>query len=88
MKLEGVEVSEIDLEGVVVPVLNLGSAPQMDVQLRFRGEDFRYTSSVLAKGYGAILPGRVREALEEGRRALLVRRGERFYLYLTAAPEG
>ena len=78
-------VREIDLDGTVVYVLNLTGTAQMDVDLRFQGEDYRYASSVLAKGYGAVLPGRVHQALEEGRKVLLVQRGERYYLYRTSA---
>ncbi len=91
VNLRNVEATEIDIEGIVLPLLNLNHAEQVEVNLRFRGRDYAFTSSVPSIGYGAILPGRVRQALEEGRRALLVDRGERYYLYLTperASPPG
>ena len=86
IELNNIDAGEIDLDGTVIHVLNLSSAALMDVQLRLDGREYTYTSSVPLKGYGAVLPARVREALAEGRQALVVQRGERYYLYLTPAP--
>ena len=81
--LRGVDVRELDLEEIVVPVLNLNGAATVDWKLRFQRRDYAYNSSIPIKGYGATLPGRVREALDEGHQALLVERADRYYLYLT-----
>ena len=86
MEPKDVDVREIDLDGTVVHVLNMSGAALMDVDLRFEGRQYAFAGSVPLKGYGAVLPGRVRQALAEGRLALLVQRADRYYLYLTNAP--
>ncbi len=85
VELKDVDVNEINLDGIIAPLLNLTHADRVDWKLRFQGGDYAFASSVLVKGHGAILPQRVRQAQDEGRRVLLVQRGERYYLYLTQA---
>ena len=47
--------------------------------------EYTYTRSVPVKGYGAILPPLLDEWYGEGRDVLVARRGDRYYVYLTAA---
>ena len=70
----------------VVPVVLLDEHAEPPYTLKFEGVEFTYARSVPIKGHGASLPPLLAEVVAEGRDILAGERGERYYLYYTAAP--
>ncbi|MPZ50730.1 MAG: hypothetical protein GEU75_15765 [Dehalococcoidia bacterium] len=72
-------------DGVIVPLIRLTSEPEPpDSQLMLGDVEYRYDRSYPVKGQSAVMPGYLREQLAAGKKALLIERPERFYVYFAA----
>jgi hypothetical protein len=75
----------LEVENYLIPltdVTDLGEAP---FTLVLNDVEYTYARSVPVKGHGAVLPQFLDEWYTEGRDVLVARRGERYYVYVTAA---
>jgi hypothetical protein len=69
------------VDGLMVPLVRMTSGPIPTVQVRVDGRDYQYDRSYPIKGYAAIMPSYLKEQVAGGKRALLIERPDRFYLY-------
>ena len=70
-------------DGLIVPLLRLGTEDQPpDAEIKVGDQSYRYDRSYPEKGYAAIMPAYVKEQLAAGKKALVIERPSRLYLYL------
>jgi hypothetical protein len=84
LELDEDAIEAFPVDGLVVPLVRMTSAPVPPVQLRVEGHDYQYDSSYPIKGYAAIMPSYIKEQIAGGKRPLLVERPDRFYVYFAA----
>ncbi len=80
------ELGTLDIEADVwVPYLDLHDAAMVPTRLKLGERDYVWNSSMLVKGWGAMMPGKIRELREAGHEPLIVERGDRYYIFVPAA---
>ena len=80
------ELGTLDIEADVwVPYLDLHDASMVPTRLKLGERDYVWNSSVPAKGWGATMPGKIRELREAGHEPLIAERGDRYYIFVRAA---
>jgi hypothetical protein len=69
------------VDGVELPFMDFGPA-EPRLRLRLEGEEYAFSRSYPRRGFGAVLGKDVRQLLDEGKRLLVARFGDRHYLFL------
>ncbi len=86
LEVDPSELGTLDIEADVwVSYLDMYDAPMVPTRLKLGEREFVWDSSVLVKGRGALMPGKIRELREAGKEPLVVERGDRYYIYVPAA---
>jgi hypothetical protein len=86
MEIDPGAVGTLDIEADVwVPYLDLYDAAMVPTRLKLGTRDYVWNSSMPAKGWGAMMPDKIRELRAAGREPLVVERGDRYYIYVPAA---
>jgi hypothetical protein len=76
----------LDIESDIwVSYLDMNDASMVPTRLKVGERDYVWDSSMLAKGWGALMPGKIRELREGGKDPLIVERGDRYYIFVSAA---
>ena len=81
IELEDDLMDAFEVEGLVVPLVKL-AAGLLDVEIRVGEQIFKYDRSYPIKGHSATMPPYLQEQIGAGKKALLVERPDRFYVYL------
>jgi len=84
-----VDVAEVDpdllemlfVDGVEMPFMDFGPVEPM-LRLRLDGEEYAFSRTYPRKGFGAVLGRDARQLLDEGKKLLIARFGDRHYLFL------
>ena len=84
-----VDAPEIDLalletlfvDGVEIPFMDFGPVEAV-LRLRLEGEEYAFRRSYPRRGFGAVLGNDARALLDEGKKLLIARFGDRHYLFL------
>jgi len=84
-----VDVAEVDpdllemlfVDGVEMPFMEFGPVEPM-LRLRLDGEEYAFSRTYPRKGFGAVLGRDARQLLDEGKKLLIARFGDRHYLFL------
>ena len=76
-------IGELDLGEFAVPLVDLSDEPLVHTHLRVGDTEYVYQRSYPIKGHSAVMPEYVAELLQAGRKALVVERDERYYVYAT-----
>jgi hypothetical protein len=82
LELEVSLMGSLELEGPDVAYVNLEHLAAIPTRLRVADVEYTYNRSFPIHGHSAVLPEAVAE-LEEGQRALVAERQERYLVYLT-----
>ena len=69
------------VDGVEIPFMDFGPA-EPTLRLRLEGEEYAFIRSYPRQGFGAVLGKDVRPLLNEGKKLLVARFGDRHYLFL------
>ena len=86
MEVDPSELGTLDIEADVwVPYLDMNEAPMVPTRLKLGEREYVWNSSTPVKGWGAMMPGKIREVRESGKQPLVVERGERYYIFVSAA---
>jgi hypothetical protein len=46
-------------------------------------DEYAFESSIIILGHGAVLPGRIRDLRNAGKKAIIIERSQRYYVYVT-----
>jgi hypothetical protein len=86
MEVDASALGTLDIEADVwVPYLDMHDADIVPTRLKLGEHEYVWDSSMQVKGWGAVMPGKIRELREGGKEPLVVERGERYYIYVRAA---
>ena len=69
------------VDGVEMPFMDFGPVEPM-LRLRLEGEEYAFSRTYPRKGFGAVLGRDARQLLDEGKKLLIARFGDRHYLFL------
>ena len=69
------------VDGLEMPFMDFGPT-EPTLRLRLDGEEYAFRRSYPRKGFGAVLGKDARELLDEGKKLLIARFGDRHYLFL------
>ena len=69
------------VDGLEMPFMDFGPA-EPTLRLRLEGEEYAFRRSYPRKGFGAVLGKDAWQLLNEGKKLLIARFGDRHYLYL------
>ncbi|MEX2245646.1 MAG: hypothetical protein WEC75_03075 [Dehalococcoidia bacterium] len=83
LTIDPAELGTLELGDLWVPYADLYDAPFMPTRITVGADEYAFHSSIIEKGHGALLPGRVRELREQGKRPLIIERGDRYYVFVT-----
>lgn len=85
LEIDPNELGTLDIESDVwVPYLDMNEASMVPTRLKVGERDYAWDSSMPAKGWGAMMPGKIRELREAGKQPLVVERGDRYYIFVSA----
>ena len=79
-ELEPALLETLFVDGVEIPFMDFGPA-EPTLRLRLEGEEYAFIRSYPRRGFGAVLGKDVRPLLNEGKKLLVARFGERHYLF-------
>lgn len=82
LELDASLIGTLELETSQVPYVDLEDWPTIHTRVRVSGVEYGYDRSFPVKGHSAVMPAVVAELLGEGKRVLVVERGERYIIYL------
>jgi hypothetical protein len=69
------------VDGVELPFMDFGPV-EPTLRLRLEGEEYAFSRTYPRKGFGAVLGKDARELLNEGKKLLIARFGDRHYLFV------
>jgi hypothetical protein len=69
------------VDGLELPFMDFGPV-EPTLRLRLQGEEYAFRRSYPRKGFGAVLGKDARQLLDEGKKLLVARFGDRHYLFL------
>lgn len=81
LAIDPAEIGSLELEGVVLPYVDLEGALLVHSRLQLGSIEYTYVRSFPIKGHSAVMPGAVGELLAQGKQLLVVERAERYYLF-------
>lgn len=82
LTVDPTDLGTLELDGQWVAYVDLYDEPFMPTHIRLGGDEYAFHSSVPVRGHGATLPPRVREVRAAGKKALVVERKGRYYLFV------
>ena len=86
LDLDPGQLGSLDLEqDTWVPYVDLVDLDFMPTRLTLGEKAYAWNSSIIIKGHGATLPGRIKELRAAGKQPLVVQRGDRYYVFVTPA---
>jgi hypothetical protein len=86
LDLDPGQLGSLDLEqDTWVPYVDLADLDFLPTRLTLGEKAYAWSSSIIIKGHGATLPGRIKELRAAGKQPLVVQRGDRYYVFVTPA---
>lgn len=86
MEINPANLGTLELDGMWVPYVDLVDEGFVHRRVTVGPDEYGFESSMIVRGHGAVLPGRVREIKAEGKKALILERDDRYYLYVSPPP--
>jgi hypothetical protein len=84
LEIDPVQVGTLEIEhDVWVPYIDMYDADFLPTRIKVGANEYAFIRSAPTLGYGAFLPGDIREARGAGKKPMIVERGDRYYLFLT-----
>lgn len=86
MEINAAQLGTLELDGMWVPYVDLYDAGFVHRRVTLGRDEYGFESSMIVRGHGAVLPGRIRELKAEGKKSLIIEREDRYYLYVSPPP--
>jgi hypothetical protein len=86
LELDPSQLGALDLEeDMWVPYVDLYDIDFLPSRIKLGNAEYAFNSSVIVKGHGATLPGKIHELRAAGKQPVVVERGDRYYVFATSA---
>jgi hypothetical protein len=85
VQIDPVQLGTLQVEETWVPYIDLYDVELVPAKVSVLDDEYSFAASFLVKGHGATMPQLLRELRGEGKRALIVEREDRYYVFATAA---
>lgn len=79
------QLGSLELDEMWVPYVDLYDLDFMPTRVQLGEDEYAFNCSFLVKGHGALMPPKIRELRAAGKQALVVERGDRYYVFVQAA---
>ena len=86
MEINAAQLGTLELDGIWVPYVDMYDAGFIHRRVTLGRDEYGFESSMIVKGHGAVLPGRIRDLKAEGKKPLIIEREDRYYLYVSPPP--
>ena len=86
MEINAAQLGTLELDGMWVPYVDLYDAGFIHRRVTLGRDEYGFESSMIVRGHGAVLPGRIRELKAAGKKSLIIEREDRYYLYVSPPP--
>ena len=83
MELDPKDLGTLDLEGAWVPYADLHDTGFLPTRVKVGADEYAYSSSMIIFGHGAVLPGRIKELRDAGKKAIVLERENRYYVFVS-----
>jgi hypothetical protein len=80
------QLGTLELDGIWVPLIDMVDDGFVHRRVTVGPDEYGFESSMIVRGHGAVLPGRIRSLRDEGKKSLIVERGDRYYIYVSPPP--
>ena len=83
MELDPSELGTLDLEGAWVPYADLHDSGFLPTRVKVGADEYAYSSSMIISGHGAVLPQRIKQLRESGKKPIILERDNRYYVFVS-----
>ncbi len=86
MEINPAHLGTLELDGIWVPYVDMFDAEFVHRRVTIGPDEYGFESSMIIRGHGAVLPGRIRTLRGEGKKPMVIERDGRYYLYVSPPP--
>lgn len=83
MELDPSELGTLDLEGAWVPYADLHDSGFLPTRVQIGADEYAYSSSMIISGHGAVLPQRIKQLRDSGKKPIVLERDNRYYVFVS-----
>lgn len=81
LELDPAQLGTLELDEIWVPYVDLYDAGFLPTRVKVTDDEYAYTQSFPVHGHSAVMPQAIRELREKGKRAIVVERNHRYYVF-------
>jgi hypothetical protein len=85
LELDPNQLGTLELDGIWVPYVDLHDEPFMPTRIVMGTDEYAFSSSIIIRGHGATLPGKIRDLRASGKKPIIAERDDRYYVFVTPA---
>ncbi len=83
LEIDPAQLGTLELDGFWVPYIDLNDRDFVPARIEIVADEYAFNRSFNIFGHGAMMPQAIRELRAEGKKPVVVQRGERYYVYVT-----
>jgi hypothetical protein len=83
VKIDPAQLGTLDLEGLWAPYIDLADEEFLPARVTIGDDEYAFESSVIVKGHGAVLPGKIRQLRGAGKKPVIAERADRYYVFVS-----
>lgn len=83
LRIEPENLGTLELGGMWVPYIDLYDIDFLPTRVQIANDEYAFQSSMIHSGHGAVLPQRIRELRQAGKKAVVVDRDDRYYVFVS-----
>ncbi|HEY8172141.1 MAG TPA: hypothetical protein VIH21_03570 [Dehalococcoidia bacterium] len=83
MEIDPANLGTLDLDEMWVPYVDMNDGSFLPTRVKIVNDEYAFESSIIILGHGAVLPGRIRDLRNAGKKAIIIERSQRYYVYVT-----
>jgi hypothetical protein len=83
LDLDPGDLGSLELDGQWVPYVDLYDDGFLPTRVRLGAHEYAFHSSQIIRGHGATLPARIRELRAAGKKAIVIQRRDRYYVFVS-----
>ena len=83
LELDPAMLGTLELDGQWVPYVDMHTAEALPARVKMVDDEYAFQSSMIILGHSAVLPDRIRELRNAGKRPLVIEHEDRYYVYVT-----
>jgi hypothetical protein len=83
LEIDPTQLGTLELDGQWVPYIDMHTADGLPSRVSMVNDEYAFQSSMIIFGHSAVLPDRIRELRQAGKRPLVIEHNDRYYVYAT-----